>query len=238
MQIKLDSRLMAAAELVLPDKPAADIGTDHSYLPVYLVVNGICPRVIATDKSRGSFQKAQQLVELLSLEHQIDVRLGDGLEPLQPQEAATIIISGMGGHLIKDILAASPHITAGCRRLVLQPQKHIAMLRQWLAANDWRIVAEQIAFDNGFYYELLAAEHGQMTLSEDEAVFGPLLLRDPHPLFGQYLRAKLADLHTLIEQLQEAPSTDAKQRLQTLQVLTDKIERILREEVNDEVKKC
>ena len=118
MQIKLDARLLAAAALVLPGKAAADIGTDHNYLPVYLVKNGICPYVIASDKAPQPYENACQLVELLSLTRQISVRLGDGLQVLEPGEAATVVMTGMGGRLMMDILANAavsgcPNGTAG-----------------------------------------------------------------------------------------------------------------------------
>jgi len=227
MQIKLDGRLLSAAALVLPGKAAADIGTDHNYLPVYLVANGICPYVIATDKAPQPYENAQQLVDLLSLSRQISVRRGDGLKVVEPGEAATIILAGMGGRLIMDILSGAPAVTARAERLVLQPQKNIDLLRRWLGENGWRIVAESIAFDSGFYYVIMAAEHGDMDLSDDEAEFGPCLLREGHPLFPQYLGLKLADLQTLIERLAEREGLETRCRLEQLRRQAGRIERIL-----------
>jgi tRNA (adenine22-N1)-methyltransferase len=227
MQIKLNARLLAVAKLVLYGQPAADIGTDHSYLPVYLIINGVCPAVIATEKARGPFNNACQLVELLSLNRKIDMRLGQGLTVLKPGEAATIIMAGIGGHVIRDILEASPEVTASSRRLVLQPQKNVPMLRQYLQQSSWRIVTEDIAFDHGFYYEVIVAEQGSMQLKEEEVLFGPCLLGQPHPLLPQYLGLQLADMQTLLDQLEGKAGNEAEERRAALQNRVRKIESIL-----------
>ncbi|MCL1905812.1 MAG: class I SAM-dependent methyltransferase [Clostridiales bacterium] len=227
MQIKLNDRLRAVAKLVLPGRTAADIGTDHSYLPVYLVINGVCPSVIATEKARGPFDNACQLVELLSLNRQIDMRLGSGLTVLEPGEADTITMAGMGGCVIRDILEDSPEVAALSKRLVLQPQKNVPMLRRYLQESGWRIVAEDIAFDHGFYYEIIAAEPGFMELDEDEMTFGPCLLGQPHPLLPQYLGLQLADMQTLLDQLEGKEGHEAGERRAALQNKVNKIESIL-----------
>ena len=87
MRIKLSNRLQAVARQIPAGLTVADIGTDHGYLPVYLVVNDIAPRVIAADRGKRPLDSAQQLVSLLSLESQIDIRLGDGLSVLKTAEA-------------------------------------------------------------------------------------------------------------------------------------------------------
>ncbi len=227
MQVKLDSRLQAVADLVLPGKAAADIGADHNYLPVYLVVNGICPFVIGTDRAMGPYTNACQLVKLLSLDRQIHIRLGDGLAPLAPGEAASITIAGMGGFLIQDILSRSPAVLMQTERLILQPQKNASAVRLWLMENGWKIIDEQIALDHGFYYEIIAAEHGVMTLSHEELQFGPCLLRQPHPLLLEFLRLKKGDLLSLCGQISSMEGVAAQQRLAQLTVAVAEIDQII-----------
>lgn len=227
MQIKLDNRLQAAADLVLPGKPAADIGTDHNYLPVYLVINKICPSVIATEKARIPYKNALQLVDLLSLHKQISVRRGDGLTVLRPGEVASIVIAGMGGYLIADILEKAPQILAMTERLILQPQKNADVLRLWLADHGWTIVRESIALEHGFYYVVIAAEPGVMTLTSEQAVFGPCLLAEPHPLLREYLKLKLTDLLALLEQLELEPGDAVAVRRGQLREQMACIEQIL-----------
>ncbi len=227
MQIHLDNRLLSVAKLVLPGKAVADIGTDHNCLPVYLVMNGISPKVIASDKARGPFNNACQLVELLSLDKQIDMRFGDGLQILRPGEVTTICISGMGGHLISNIIADSLDVAVTTKRLVLQPQNNISSLRRYLVDNGWRIVAEDIAVDRGFYYQIIAAERGAMQLSDEQAEFGPCLLANKHPLLFEYMQLKLADLCALIDQISDKQGPNVQERLQVLLLKANQIEYIL-----------
>lgn len=217
MRIKLSHRLQAVSRYVTPGARVADIGTDHGYLPVYLVVNDLSPRVIATDRGKGPLAAAGQLVSLLSLDTQVDMRLGDGLAVLQPGEVEVICIAGMGGMAIRDILAEGMAVAQTARRLVLQPQRNVPAVRHFLAENGWRIVAEDLAEDDGFYYEIIVAEPGEMTLSEMEAEFGPLLLAEGHPLLEDFLLLRQADLTRLLESMAANNSPEALRRKQQLQ---------------------
>ena len=187
MRIKLSNRLQAVARQIPAGLRVADVGTDHGYLPVYLVVNDIAPKVIASDRGKRPLDSARQLISLLSLENQIDVRLGDGLSVLQPDEAEVICLAGMGGVAIKEIISAGLPLAQAAKRLVLQPQRNVPAVRRFLVSNGFKIVAEDLAEDDGFYYEIIAVEPGLMELTEQEADFGPLLLRDGHPLFKDFL---------------------------------------------------
>ena len=217
MLVKLDDRLKAVADLVLPGKTAADIGTDHNYLPVFLVQNNICEQVIASDRADGPYRNAASLVKRLALEDKIKVRLGEGLEVLNPGEAATIIIAGMGGRLMIDILAAAPAILTAADRLVLQPQKDLPAVRCWLADHRWSIVKETMALDSGIYYTALAAEHGQMKLSQDEIDFGPCLIAEHPQLWIDYLQLRLEDIEQLVGKLAQHDSGEIRRRQQSLQ---------------------
>ena len=227
MLVKLDDRLKAVAGLVLPGRVAADIGTDHNYLPVFLVQNGICQQVIASDRASGPYRNAAALVARLNLASSIDVRLGEGLEVLKPGEAATIIIAGMGGRLLIDILAAAPAVLQAAERLVLQPQKDLPLLRYWLTGHGWRIIREEMAFDSGFYYTIVAAEHGRMELSPEQAEFGPCLLAERPPLWEQYLRYRLGDIDQLLEKLSSHASREISERKQYLQQERNQIANLL-----------
>jgi len=220
MRIKLSNRLLAVARQVPTGLTVADIGTDHGYLPVYLVVNDIAPRVIASDRGKRPLASARQLVSLLSLENQIDVRLGDGLAVLRPGEAEVICLAGMGGVAIQEIIAANLPLAQAAKRLVLQPQRNVAAVRRFLAANGFQIVAEDLAEDDGFYYEIIAAEpggQGALTLTEDEADFGPLLLAEGHPLLRDFLILKETDLTQLLTAMADNNSPDSLERKRQLE---------------------
>ena len=228
MNIKLSNRLAAVAGLVLPGKPAADIGTDHGYLPVYLIIEHICPFVVASDRAKAPLESARQLVELLSLNEQISVRLGEGISVLEPGEAATICMAGMGGATIRDVLSAHPEVLAQTERIIMQPMRGAAGLRRFLAQNGFQIVQEDLALDDGFYYEIIAAEPGQMHLTPEEEEFGPCLLAAKHPLLEEYLALKKADLTRLADNLALSRSQEAADRLAQLKGMIEQIDQVMK----------
>lgn len=227
MRIKLSNRLQAVARQIPAGLRVADVGTDHGYLPVYLVVNDIAPKVIASDRGKRPLDSARQLISLLSLENQIDVRLGDGLSVLQPDEAEVICLAGMGGVAIKEIISAGLSLAQAAKRLVLQPQRNVPAVRRFLVANGFKIVAEDLAEDDGFYYEIIAVEPGPMELTEQEADFGPLLLRDGHPLFKDFLILKETDLTQLLAAMADNNSKDSLQRKKQLEEEISRIGKLI-----------
>lgn len=227
MRIKLSNRLQAVARQIPAGLRVADVGTDHGYLPVYLVVNDIAPKVIASDRGKRPLDSARQLISLLSLENQIDVRLGDGLSVLQPDEAEVICLAGMGGVAIKEIISAGLPLAQVAKRLVLQPQRNVPAVRRFLVSNGFKIVAEDLAEDDGFYYEIIAVEPGLMELTEQEADFGPLLLRDGHPLFKDFLILKETDLTQLLAAMADNNSKDSLQRKKQLEEEISRIGKLI-----------
>ncbi len=227
MRIKLSNRLQAVARQIPAGLRVADVGTDHGYLPVYLVVNDIAPKVIASDRGKRPLDSARQLISLLSLENQIDVRLGDGLSVLQPDEAEVICLAGMGGVAIKEIISAGLPLAQAAKILVLQPQRNVPAVRRFLVSNGFKIVAEDLAEDDGFYYEIIAVEPGLMELTEQEADFGPLLLRDGHPLFKDFLILKETDLTQLLAAMADNNSKDSLQRKKQLEEEISRIGKLI-----------
>ena len=227
MNIKLSNRLQAVADEVDPGAIVADIGTDHGYLAVYLTVENIAQHVIASDRAKGPLTAADQLVSLLSLKPKIETRLDDGLMVLKPNEVDTICIAGMGGMTIIDILSQAPEVLKTAKKLVLQPQRGASKLRRWLAANHFRITAENLAVDDGFYYIVIVAEPGEMQLSPEEVSFGPLILKNGHPLLAPYLRLKQADLSRLLEAAATGVGEDAKRRQEQLAKEIEQIKTVL-----------
>lgn len=229
MRIKLSNRLQAVARHIPAGCTVADIGTDHGYLAVFLAINDIAPKVIAADRNKGPLSSAEQLIGLLSLENQIATRLGDGLSVLGVGEAEVICIAGMGGMTICDILAADMDKATAARRLVLQPQRNVAAVRHFLAKNGFKLVAEDLAEDDGFYYEILVAEPGEMTLTEAEAEFGPLLLKQGHPLLKDFLSLRERDLTRLLQAMQGNSSAESQKRREQLEGEITRINTVMAE---------
>lgn len=142
----------------MPGRTFADIGTDHAHLPIALVRAGRVPAAVATDSAAGPLAAARRSVAAAGLADAVVLRRGWGLEPLVPGEAGTIVVAGMGGYLIRDILAARLDVASAADRLVLQPMRDAAVLRRWLWANGWVLSAECLARENDRFYAVLAAE--------------------------------------------------------------------------------
>ena len=156
---ELDNRLLACASLVRTGSVAADIGSDHAYLPIYLVKNQICPRAIASDINKGPVERARINIAVSGLSDKIDVLLADGLDKAAPLLPDDIIIAGMGGELIRDIIAASEYVKNPCVRLILQPMTMPEILREYLAENGFNIINERICASRSKYYQISCAEY-------------------------------------------------------------------------------
>ena len=189
-ELQLQPRLQMLADLVPPGSALADVGTDHGYLPVYLLQKGAIKRAIASDIGVEPLDHARRTAEEYGAA--LELRLCDGLAGIAPYEADTVVIAGMGGESIIAILSAAPWTKNGCR-LILQPMTRQELLRRWLAENGYRFTAERLVEDKGTIYPILCVEGGaQPPLSEAETYSGLLLADDP--LYGEYLTRQMARL--------------------------------------------
>jgi len=149
----------------------ADIGTDHGYLAIEAVKAGLCTRAVACDIRPGPLDVARANIAAAGLEHAIDARLGDGLAPLLPGEADTIVVAGMGGMMMKKIIF-SEIVKAMEARLVLQPQHDAEMLRRSLHSKGFEIFEEKFVMDDGrFYVILVASFKGDVAAWNDREYF-------------------------------------------------------------------
>lgn len=203
--INLSKRLKCLVQYVPQGSVVADIGTDHGYLPVYLVWQGICPGVIAADINRGPLEAARSNVQQRGVQHKIDLRLGNGLQVLKPGEAEVIVIAGMGGGTIRDILAASPQLAAQASRLILQPMADEKDLREYLLQHGWRLLDEEILLEDDRIYLVLVAERGREDLGNPILLeVGPRLLEKKHPLLKLYLHKLIEKYQRVLDGLQKS----------------------------------
>ena len=158
-KIKLDDRLSAVASLVRNGKRVADIGTDHGYLVAYLVENGICPSGIAADLRKGPLENARQTVIQQGLSDKIELILSDGLQNIPRNACDDIVIAGMGGNLIAEILEKAPWVKDENIAIVAQPMTHAEVLRQWFIDNSFTINEEKTATDGKRYYCIISAKY-------------------------------------------------------------------------------
>lgn len=133
--MELSRRLYAVASLVTEGASVADIGTDHGYIPIYLVQKQIASKVIALDINGGPLERAKMHIIGHNLKGKIETRLSDGLQAVEPGEVDTIIAAGMGGGLIIRILEEGREVVDQLKACVLQPQSEIWKVRKFLAGS-------------------------------------------------------------------------------------------------------
>lgn len=172
----LGKRLLSAAEFVRQGAYFADIGTDHAYLPLFLLSEGKIPRAVCADINRGPLESARKNAESECLLEKIDFVLTDGAEGLSDRGITDYAICGMGGELIADIIKRSPHLSMPGVRLILQPMTRAANLRRYLAEGGFSVLGESYSSDGGKFYVCLCAEYtGECReISEIEAELGTL----------------------------------------------------------------
>ena len=170
--ITLDKRLSAVAALVRPGSRLADIGTDHAYLPVYLVQSGVCPSAIASDIGEGPLDAARRTVTENGLTSEIALRLGDGLATVTDQEVDDVAIAGMGGETIVAILEAAPWVQNEGIRLILQPMTRAEDLRRWLLTHGFTVLEEHLIIDGRHLYPVLAVQYTGDTSCDDLLIYG------------------------------------------------------------------
>ncbi|MBR0400727.1 MAG: SAM-dependent methyltransferase [Mogibacterium sp.] len=156
--MRLSKRIYKIAEKVDQGETVADIGTDHGYVPMILIRDKISPRAIMSDISEGSLAKAAETFELCGLEaDEADFRVGDGLDTVAPAEVDSVIIGGLGGFTIIDILDADISKSKSFKKLILQPRKHSGNLRYYLYTHGWDIADEDLAPEGKFVCEVITA---------------------------------------------------------------------------------
>ncbi|WP_313127926.1 class I SAM-dependent methyltransferase [Anaerocolumna sp.] len=155
--MQLSKRLQAVADSVTKGNRVADVGCDHAYISIYLIRQNIAPGVIAMDVNKGPLERGRENIERLGLDSRIETRLSDGLHKLNPGEADTILIAGMGGALTVRILEEGLASVKKCKELVLQPQSELAFVRKFIEQIEFEIVAEQMLIDDGKYYTIIKA---------------------------------------------------------------------------------
>jgi tRNA (adenine22-N1)-methyltransferase len=218
---KLSVRLETVAKYVPKNSRVADIGSDHAYLPSYLVKNGQITFGIAGEVAKGPFQSAEKNVMAEGLSEMISVRMGDGLEVIQPGDADCITIAGMGGSLIASILESGKNKLTEVKRLILQPNINASAIRNWLVENNWELIAEEIIEEDSKIYEILVAERGEPLKPyrevsvESGLLVGPFLLQRKEKAFLKKWTLEKNNWKRIYEQLEgAAPTAETEEKKQ------------------------
>lgn len=153
--ITLTERLYTISQRILRGETMADIGTDHGFLPLYLHERGISPHVIMADISSLSLDKARERAALDFPGEKFDFRVGDGLAVLDDGEVDAVVMAGIGGRLMEEILEADRNKSRSFSKFILQPRRHTGYIRKYLVMNGYRIIAEDLVRESKFIWEIM-----------------------------------------------------------------------------------
>ncbi len=254
MKLTLSDRMQAIADQVGPDDVVADIGTDHGYIPIWLTINNRCRHAILGDINAGPLEKAQESITKYAPDKIFDMRLGSGIEVLQPGEADTVIIAGMGGILIKNILLAEMHKTKLFKKMILQPRNNSDVLRSWLEELDGFVITkEQVVKEVDKYSEIITVKAvSEITPAEYSAIdeasrlkdkmdipsdfyfdIPALYLTDVNNTVIEYLNRRIAVTEYIAESIKsKGQSESSADQLREIEQKTGYINRILQEAQN------
>ena len=174
---QLDPRLQLCAEMVREGSALADVGTDHAYLPIWLLLHQKISRAIAIDVREGPLQTAKENVVRYQVEKQVRLSLSNGLCGISAKDADDIVIAGMGGELIAQILSEAPWTKDPEKRLILQPMTTAPELRKWLGEQGYAIEQEKCAVADGKPYSVM-----QVTYDPQQA--WQLMKEELYPYIG------------------------------------------------------
>lgn len=217
-QLELTPRLRAVAELVPKGAVLADIGTDHAYLPVCLLLEGKIRRAIAADLRSGPLDRAKLTAKEYNCNENIGFRLCDGLSAIAPDEVDAIVIAGMGGETIAAILQAAPWTKNEGYTLILQPMSAQNALRAWLWRNGYGIKQERIICEGDKLYNILSVRYGEAeSLSVGEEWAGRQWQGIEQELRSEYLARLLDKTSRAMDGISRGTGEKDRARLNELQ---------------------
>ncbi|MDR0948524.1 MAG: class I SAM-dependent methyltransferase [Lachnospiraceae bacterium] len=228
--ISLSHRLLALAQMVTPGSVVWDVGCDHGYLSIYLVQNGISPRVVAMDVRVGPLQAAKKHIDEYGLSSYIETRLSDGLSTPGTLAADTILIAGMGCGLIIRILSEGRSHAQAAREVIVQPQSQLPLFRCFLRKEGYRIVKENIIEEGGLFYFPMKIRYTGEEIPCQNPLFdqyGEGLMRERSDVFLRYLVQKAKTLSQVLTTLQDQEGERAALRKKEMEGELAILERLI-----------
>ena len=223
------NRLERIKSMVDPCQTAADIGTDHGYVAEMLLKEGICKQIIATDLNEGPLNRAIEHLTKSNLHDKCNFRLGCGLRVLNEGEADAIIIAGMGGDLISDIIHTSKDIALKAQQLILQPMTAVNTLRKYLYENGFEIIDESIVKEYHHFYFIIKAKKG-IAKQMDNIYFeiSNILIEKKDPVMIDYLNKVLNTNEKIISSLEKTKNVEYNEKIESLKDKNNKIKELIR----------
>lgn len=210
--MKLTDRLLKIASLVDNGKRIADIGTDHGYIPVYLLNQNKIQYAILGDVNKGPLENARKEVTRNKLQDKVDLRLGSGIEVLKENEVDEIIIAGMGGMLINNLLKANEKVAHTTEKLILQPMQAPEELRMFLYQNGYKILDEHLVREEHRLYEIIVCKYEGLEPQEIDPIYyeidpiyyeiGLKLIENNDPLLNDFIENKIRINQNVLKKLE------------------------------------
>lgn len=221
-----DTRFLLAAKMLGQVNTLADIGTDHAFLPIYLIDNNIAQHVIACDIAQGPLATAEQNIKKAGAENKISLRLADGLKGVKPGECNAVTVMGMGGETISQIIDSAPWLKAERQVLVLQPMTCDDRLRKYLNLNGFEIIEEKAVFSKGRVYTVIKTKWNdckENTAPEFEYI-GKLLEDNPSDAEKAFVLRRLKSMQKCLKNIEHI--TYKKELYEKLKIAIPNVEKI------------
>ena len=220
-------RLEEIINLVEDNSIVADIGTDHGIVPYELIKSNKAKKVIASDISEKSLDKLREKLDYLDEPEKIILNVSDGLDNLNEYQVDTIIISGMGGNLIVDILNKNIDVAKSANCLILGANNSLSVLRKFLHDNSFEIIEEVDLFENDKYYQIIKVKVGkQLFLNEYEYEFGKFLIDNKSENLKQYIQQQVDNKKTILWNISEKDSDNVKNAIDNINVEIKELEKV------------
>ena len=224
-----DARLLTAVPYLSHGSRIVDVGTDHAYLPIYLVEEGIVARALACDINLGPIESARANIRASGLSDRIDTMQTDGLAGTEGFAPDHSLIFGMGGELIARILSDAPWVQSERISLVLQPMSRVSLLRRWLLENGFAITGETVSFKEKYYQTIEARfdptrARGACEWSEEELLLGKLNIEGNAPLLRPLIEHEMQVLEVILRGKARAAQADTTEEVRMLEILKARLE--------------
>ena len=217
--MKLTDRLLKIADLVTKGKKIADIGTDHGYIPVYLLNKGHVDFAILADVNKGPLENARSEVRHNNLTDKVDLRLGSGIEVLNENEVDEVII-------ISELLEAKKSVAHNLDKLILQPMQAQDELRKYLLNNGYEILDEVLVKEDFRIYEIIVAKYtSKNTVVDDEIYYevGKKLIENKDPLLNEFIDKKIFMYNSILKKLEGKTGEEIEKKIK---ISTEKISKL------------
>lgn len=220
------ARLCSALPYLKKGGAIIDVGTDHAYLPIYLVGQHISSRALACDINRGPIESAERNIAAAHLSKKIDTLCTDGLHGTERFHADDVLVFGMGGELIIRILSEAPWVKNPNVGLVLQPMTRAHLLRAWLLENGFEIVGETITHEDKRYYQTVAARYCGKSeeYTEEELLLGRLNIQNNAPNLGGFVEHEIGVWEAILRGKSRATDADTRDEERVLNFLKKRLE--------------